>query len=113
MGSWRIDPQLNNFLPPANLVDIMRRTFTVDNAHTGIHPLRSSGIDYTVIAAAVAVMYASFENKGDWRKSAVWVGSNTGMIRFKMRGYFHICMVEQKKGIDLLHFLRGQRLSYW
>jgi hypothetical protein len=83
----------------------------VNNAHAGIHPLRTTGIDHTIVSAAVAVMHATLKNKRDRRKSAVGVRPYSGIVRIYMLWRLDIGMMQQEKGVNLFYLLRRQRLA--
>src|SRR5258708_4333100 len=111
MLSRCVDPQLNNFLLPGNCLNIIGWPLAVDDTHTRIHPLRTSGIHCAVMPATIAMMNTTLKNKSDRRKSAMRMRSYTTMIGLNMFWRFDVGMVQQQKWINLLNGLRWQRLT--
>jgi hypothetical protein len=93
-------------------MDVQRWTLAVNDAHTGIHPLCSAGVDHAVVSTAIAMVNSTFEDECHRRKSPVRMRANTGMIRFYVRGHFYIGMMKQQERIDLLHIHGWERLPY-
>src|SRR5690349_2808072 len=94
-------------------MNIMRWTFTMNDTHPRVHPLRSPGINHTIISTTIAMMNATFEDERDGRKSTMGMRTNAAMIGLQVLRYFYIRMMQKQKGIDLFYFLCRKRLSYW
>ena len=61
-------------------MDIICRALTVNNSATCVHPLRTPGIDCTVVAPTIAVMNAALEDERDRRKSTMGMGADSAVL---------------------------------